>query len=136
MIDLPLTHFRPDEVGITVEQAIKLGYERDLFGTPLVERSQVIQLHPQDILVSEICADYLIKITRFIDMMLVKCYNLSPFYNVRTKSDLLGHLVMGLAPHTSAGYLRASSVSRRRMLVMHTHFSMLQSEGTVSTVIR
>ncbi len=105
MIDLPLTHFRPDEAGITISQANKLGYERDLFGTPLIERSQVIELHPQDILVSESCAEYLVKITRFIDMMLVKCYNLPPFYNVQTKSDLLGHLVMGLAPHTSAGVL-------------------------------
>ena len=30
---------------------------------------------------------------------------MEPFYNVKEKSDLIGHLVAGLAPHTSAGVL-------------------------------
>ncbi|HVP93832.1 MAG TPA: DNA-directed DNA polymerase II large subunit [Methanoregulaceae archaeon] len=105
MIDLPLTHFRPDETGVTVSQLNKLGYEKDLFGTPLLDPSQVVELRPQDILVSESCAEYLVKVARFIDSLLGKCYGLPPFYQVNSKSDLLGHLVMGLAPHTSAGVL-------------------------------
>jgi DNA polymerase II large subunit len=30
---------------------------------------------------------------------------MEPFYNVKERSDLIGHLVAGLAPHTSAGVL-------------------------------
>ncbi|MFX1565149.1 MAG: DNA polymerase II large subunit, partial [Promethearchaeota archaeon] len=30
-------------------------------------------------------------------------YGLDPFYNLQTPEDLVGHLVIGLAPHTSAG---------------------------------
>ena len=120
MIDLPLTHFRPDEAGITVEQAKALGYERDLFGTPLVDPSQVLELRPQDILVSGACADYMVHVAQFIDDLLVKCYHLPPFYNVRSRADLLGHLVMGLAPHTSAGVL-ARLVGFTRANVGYAH---------------
>ncbi|MFC2154028.1 DNA polymerase II large subunit, partial [Candidatus Altiarchaeota archaeon] len=34
---------------------------------------------------------------------LVKFYGLQPFYQAERKEDLLGHLIVGLAPHTSAG---------------------------------
>ena len=55
--------------------------------------------------------------------MLVKCYNLPPFYNVQTKSDLLGHLVMGLAPHTSAGVLaRLVGFSKANVGYAHPFF--------------
>ena len=105
MIDLPLTHIRPAEVGVPVGRLKELGYERDIDGKELTEPSQVLELRPQDILVSDSCAEYLIRITRFIDDLLVSCYGLPAFYSVKTRDDLIGHLVIGLAPHTSAGVL-------------------------------
>ena len=45
------------------------------------------------------------KVTQFIDDLLVKFYELPAFYKVTTRDDLIGHLVIGLAPHTSAGVL-------------------------------
>ena len=105
MIDLPLTHFRPREVGISPESLKQLGYEQDICGRPLTVPDQVMELLPQDILVSRACADYMVHIAQFIDDLLVKCYNLPPFYNVSRREDLIGHLVIGLAPHTSAGVL-------------------------------
>ncbi len=43
--------------------------------------------------------------TKFIDELLEKVYGLKPYYNLKSKADLVGHLVVGLAPHTSAGTL-------------------------------
>ncbi|MDN7026100.1 DNA-directed DNA polymerase II large subunit [Methanoculleus sp. FWC-SCC1] len=105
MIDLPLTHFRPDEVGVSVEKLRSTGYTHDIHGAELTEPSQVLELRHQDILVSEDCGEWLIRGANFIDELLEKVYGLEPFYNVKTRSDLVGHLVMGLAPHTSAGVL-------------------------------
>ena len=35
--------------------------------------------------------------------MLVRLYGQEPYYNLKNKKDLIGHLIVGLAPHTSAG---------------------------------
>jgi len=105
MIDLPLTHIRPREVGVTVGRLRALGYERDIDGNPLTGESQVLELRPQDILISDSCAEYMVRVATFIDNLLESVYGLPAFYRVRTRDDLIGHLVIGLAPHTSAGVL-------------------------------
>ena len=120
MIDLPLTHIRPDEVRVPVERMRELGYVRDINGYDLRNGTQIIELHPQDILLSDSCADYMIKIARFIDDELTKIYSLPAFYNVKTRDDLVGHLMIGLAPHTSAGVL-ARIVGFTRANVGYAH---------------
>ena len=120
MIDLPLTHIRPDEVRVSVEQLRSLGYTKDTRGYDLQNASQVIELHPQDILVSDSCAAYIVSVAQFIDDLLVKCYRLEPFYKVNCPEDLVGHLVIGLAPHTSAGVL-ARIVGFTRANVGYAH---------------
>jgi DNA polymerase II large subunit len=120
MIDLPLTHFRPDETGVSVERLRALGYTHDIRGEDLRERDQVLELRPQDILVSEDCARYLVKAAGFIDELLGKVYHLPPFYRVGDPSDLVGHLLVGLAPHTSAGVL-ARLVGFTRANVGYAH---------------
>jgi DNA polymerase II large subunit len=105
MIDLPLTHIRPDEVKVSVEKLRSLGYVKDTFGYDLQNGKQVLELRPQDLLISDSCADYMIKVAQFIDDLLTKLYGLPPFYKVKSRDDLIGHLVIGLAPHTSAGVL-------------------------------
>ena len=120
MIDLPLTHFRPDEAGVSVERLRALGYTHDTHGNELHEPSQVLELRPQDILVSEDCARYLVKVAAFIDELLEKVYHLPPFYRVGEPSGLVGHLLVGLAPHTSAGVL-ARLVGYTRANVGYAH---------------
>ncbi|MGI6503024.1 MAG: DNA-directed DNA polymerase II large subunit [Candidatus Methanoculleus thermohydrogenotrophicum] len=105
MIDLPLTHFRPDEIGVPVDRLRKLGYAHDIYGQELIEPDQVLELRHQDILVSEDCGEWLVRVAKFIDDLLVKVYGLEPFYRAEEPLDLVGHLLMGLAPHTSAGVL-------------------------------
>ena len=120
MIDLPLTHIRPDEVRVSVEQMRTLGYTKDTKGYDLQNGSQVVELHPQDLLVSDSCAEYMVSVALFMDDLLVKCYGLEPFYNIRKPADLVGHLVIGLAPHTSAGVL-ARIVGFTRANVGYAH---------------
>ena len=43
--------------------------------------------------------------TRYLDDLLVTLYGMDRFYNCETKEDLVGHLIMGIAPHTSGAIL-------------------------------
>lgn len=103
--DLPLTHFIPSEIGVTVEKLLEMGYEKDCYGNPIENEDQIIELKVQDIVISNNCGEYLLHTAQFIDDELERYYHMDPFYNVKEKSDLIGHLVAGLAPHTSAGVL-------------------------------
>jgi DNA polymerase II large subunit len=103
--DVPLTHFRPAEIGIDVATALSLGYTKDFTGAELTGPDQLIELKVQDVIIPESCADYMVRISRFIDDLLVKVYGLEPFYGITRKEGLIGHLVVGLAPHTSGGVL-------------------------------
>jgi len=103
--DLPLTHFVPKEIGVTVEKLLEMGYEKDCYGNPIENEDQIVELRVQDIVISDNCGEYLLRTAQFIDDELTRYYGMEPFYNVKEKSDLIGHLVAGLAPHTSAGVL-------------------------------
>ena len=105
MIDLPLTHFQPHEINVSVEKLRSIGYTKDTWGAELTDPHQTVELLPQDILVSEDCGNYLVKVAKYIDEELTELYHLKPYYNAETPQDLVGQLIMGLAPHTSAGVL-------------------------------
>lgn len=103
--DLPLTHFIPREIGVSVEKILEMGYTEDIYGEPITRDNQIIEIKIQDIVVSESCGDYLLKVSKFIDDLLVKYYHMDAFYNAESRTDLIGELIAGLAPHTSAGVL-------------------------------
>ena len=105
MTDAPLTHFRPKEIGTTVERLKELGYTKDYQGNELKNAEQICELKPQDVIISKKCAEYFTKVARFIDDLLVKFYGMERFYNIRKLENLTGHLTVGLAPHTSGGSL-------------------------------
>ncbi|HJJ88850.1 MAG TPA: DNA polymerase II large subunit [Methanocorpusculum sp.] len=105
MIDLPLTHFRPAEIAVSIEKLREIGYTKDMHGEELVSPEQVVELNPQDILVSEDCGEYLVRVAKYMDQLLEKLYGLPAFYHAEVPEDLVGQLILGLAPHTSAGVL-------------------------------
>jgi DNA polymerase II large subunit len=105
MTDTPVTHVRASEMSISVEKLRELGYETDYAGAPLEDPGQLVELKPQDIVVSKNCGHYLLGVSKFIDEMLERLYGQEPFYNASNPDDLVGHLIIGLAPHTSAGVL-------------------------------
>jgi len=103
--DLPLTHFKPSEIGVSIEKLKELGYTTDFQGETLKYEDQIVELKVQDVVISRECADYLMKVASFVDDLLENFYGLERFYNVKKRDDLIGHLIIGLAPHTSAGVL-------------------------------
>ncbi|MGV8141078.1 MAG: DNA polymerase II large subunit [Candidatus Woesearchaeota archaeon] len=110
--EIPITHFKPKEIGVNVEKLKKLGYLRDIKGRALENEDQILEIKPQDLLLpccpdspDESADEILFRTTKFIDGMLEKVYGLKPYYNLNSKEDLAGHFVIGLAPHTSAGAL-------------------------------
>ena len=105
MTDLPLTHFKPSEIGVSVKKLRELGYKYDYEGNELKNENQIVELKPQDLILPRSAGEYLVKVAKFIDDLLVKFYKLEPFYRAEKPEDLIGHLVIGLAPHTSAGVL-------------------------------
>lgn len=109
--DAPLSHFTPAEVKVPYQKLKELGYAQDIDGKPLESDAQILEIKPQDIIISdfkndgESCVDYLLHATQFIDDLLEKYYGLPRFYNIRQKRDLIGTLIVALAPHTSTGIL-------------------------------
>ncbi|MDE1833410.1 MAG: DNA polymerase II large subunit [Candidatus Micrarchaeota archaeon] len=103
--DAPMTHFYPSEVGTGVERLRLLGYDVDYKGEPLVSDNQLLELRHQDVLINRRCANYAMGVAKFIDQLLQRYYGLEPFYNLNSIEDLVGHLVVTLSPHTSAGVL-------------------------------
>lgn len=121
--DAPLTHFTPREVFVPVEKLRELGYTHDYKGAPLTEDDQILELKPQDIVIPFKCASYFVKVAKFIDELLVKFYGQQPYYNVEKEEDLVGHLVVGLAPHTSAGILgRIVGFTKANVCLAHPYW--------------
>ena len=105
MIDVPVTHFKPSEIGTPWKKIYELGYHYDMYGKKLKSDDQILELFPQDFIPSINGRDHLISTCNFIDDLLTKFYGMKAFYNVKTGLDLVGHLGIGLAPHTSGGVL-------------------------------
>ncbi|PKP53975.1 MAG: hypothetical protein CVT90_02095, partial [Candidatus Altiarchaeales archaeon HGW-Altiarchaeales-3] len=103
--DAPVTHFKPKEVDVSIEYLKKLGYTHDYNGNELTDENQILELEVQDIIIPYNGAEYFMRTAKFVDELLRKFYGLENFYNIRTKEDLLGVIVVGLAPHTSAGIM-------------------------------
>lgn len=102
MTDLPVTAVRPAELDVTVEQFRELGYETDIDGEPLQHDDQLVELRVQDIVLSSGAAEHMLKTADFVDDLLEQYYGMEPFYEVEDRDDLVGELVFGMAPHTSA----------------------------------
>ncbi|WP_311170472.1 DNA-directed DNA polymerase II large subunit [Halobellus ordinarius] len=102
MTDLPVTSVRPSELDVTAEHFRELGYETDIDGEPLQFDDQLVELKVQDIVLSDGAAEHMLKTADFVDDLLEQFYDLPPFYEVEERDDLVGELVFGMAPHTSA----------------------------------
>lgn len=121
--DVPLTHFTPKEIEIDANTARSLGYVTDHLGRELKSSDQLVEIKVQDVIVPNACADYLMRAAQFVDDLLERFYGLQAFYNITRKEDLVGHLVVGLAPHTSGGVLaRIVGFTEARAGYAHPYF--------------
>ena len=99
----PLTHFKPSWIGTSIEKLKELGYTHDVNESPLTNNDQIIELRIQDVIIPYNSGNYLVNVCKYIDIQLEKFYEKSKFYDVKNTDDLVGHLIIGLAPHTSVG---------------------------------
>jgi DNA polymerase II large subunit len=148
--DVPLTHFRISEINQTVEGIKALGYTQDSEGKPITSDAQVVALMAQDILVSRHGMEYISRIANFIDDTLVNLYGLHPFYKLRNEKDLIGHMVVGLSPHTSAcvlariigytdanvGYAHPYFHTAKRRNCFHGDEKILVHDGSKSSIVK
>ncbi len=121
--DLPITHFIPSEIGVSPGKLVEMGYTQDIHGKKIEDEFQIIEIKVQDLIISDDCAQYLIRVSQFIDDSLESFYQEERFYNVKEKEDLIGHLMVGLAPHTSAGVLgRVVGFTKAAACYAHPYF--------------
>ena len=43
MVDMTLTHFKPIELGLTVQDCVDLGYDKDCYGEPLKKKTKLLK---------------------------------------------------------------------------------------------
>jgi DNA polymerase II large subunit len=110
--ELTLTHFKPFEIGTSVEKLKQLGYTTDCYGKELISNDQILEIKPQDCILpacpvspNETANDVMLRTMQFIDELLVSFYGEKPYYNAKNVDDCIGQYIIGLAPHTSAGIL-------------------------------
>jgi len=139
MTEMPLTHFKPVEIGTSVERLKELGYIKDIYGNDLVNDNQVLELRLQDVILPS-CPDsleegadaILFRVANFIDELLVNLYGLDKFYNLKKKEDIVGHFVVGLSPHTAAGIVaRVIGFSKIQALLAHPLFHSIMRRDCV-----
>jgi DNA polymerase II large subunit len=110
--EIMITHFKPKEVGTPVGKLKELGYHVDINGEALERDDQILELMPHDVIMpacpvtmEEKADDVFFNISKFIDEELEKFYKLPKYYNLKSKEDLVGHLVACMAPHNCAGVI-------------------------------
>jgi len=101
--DIPLMHFKPKEINVSIEKLIEMGYVRDKNGDPIKDEDQIVELKTQDVVLNIDNGNFLVRVAKYVDDMLESVYGMPRFYNAIKITDMIGHLVIGLAPHTSSG---------------------------------
>lgn len=109
MTEMPLTHFKPKEIGTSIRKLKELGYEKDIYGKELENEEQILEIFPHDIILpscpdskDEKADDVFLNVAKFIDEELVRAYGVKPYFNLQNKDGLIGVLLGCMAPHTSS----------------------------------
>jgi DNA polymerase II large subunit len=144
--EAPFLYFKPKEVFTDIETLKKLGYDKDYKGKILENEEQILELKPQDILLpscpdtlDENADDVFVNVSKFIDNLLVRLYGLKPFYEVKSREDLVGHLVACMAPHNCAavvGRIIGFSKSQTLFASPYMHAAMRRDcDGDEATIM-
>ncbi|NHI93161.1 MAG: DNA polymerase II large subunit [Candidatus Lokiarchaeota archaeon] len=121
--DAPLTHFKPNEISVSVKKMREIGFEKDVNENALIDGEQILEMKPQDILISKKAFKYIKRIADFVDDELEFIYDLPRYYNINNEEDLIGHLVVGIAPHISSAIVgRIIGFSEAQIGYAHPYF--------------
>ena len=107
--EMPLTHFKPLEIGTSISKLRELGYCYDVYGAELEREDQILEIFPHDVVLpacpetpDEKADDVLMNVCKFVDDELEYLYKLPRFFNCKKKGDLAGVLLGCIAPHNCA----------------------------------
>jgi DNA polymerase II large subunit len=107
--EMPLTHFKPKEIGTSIFKLKQLGYEKDIYGKSLENIDQILEILPHDVILpscpqtpDENADDVLMNICSFVDDELQYLYKTEKIFKCKTKEDLAGVLLGCIAPHNCA----------------------------------
>lgn len=110
LTELPLTHFKPKEISTSIETLKKIGYLYDIYKEPLVSDDQILEIKPQDVILpmakegfASSADKVFINTANFVDELLEKFYDMKPYYKIEKREDLVGQIIIGMAPHISSG---------------------------------
>ncbi len=140
MTEMPITTFKAKEIGTNLERLKELGYKKDIYNNDIIDENQLIELRAQDIILPSCVGamedgadNVLVRVAKFVDDLLVRLYNEKPFYNIKSKGDLIGQLVIGLAPHTSAAIVgRVIGFSKTQGCFAHPYWHAAQRRDCFS----
>ena len=134
MTEMVITHFKPKEIGTSIAKLKELGYEKDMNGRELQDNEQIIELFPHDVILpacpvtgDEPADDVFLNIAQFIDDELEKIYGLEKTFNAKTKEDVLGALLVCIAPHictATVGRLIGFSKNQTMLASPYMHAAM------------
>ncbi len=107
--EMPLTHFKPKEIGTSISRLKELGYTQDIYGKEIESVEQILEIFPHDVVLpacpdtpDEKADDVIRNICSFVDDELEFLYKLPRLFNCKTKDDLAGVLLGCIAPHNCA----------------------------------
>lgn len=107
--EMPLTHFKPKEIGTSITKLIELGYEKDVYGNDLSSDQQILEIFPHDVVLpacpetlDEKADDVFVKVAKFVDDEFENIYSMGRLMNVNFREDLIGQLLGCMAPHNCA----------------------------------
>ena len=146
MTEMPLNHFRPREIGTSIELLRGMGYTHDIDEKPLEQENQMLALLPHDIVLpachdsdDEPADETFMRVCAFVDDELERMYKLPRFYNVKSRSDLVGQLFVCIAPHictATVGRLIGFSKTQAMLASPFMHAAMRRDcDGDEAAVI-
>ncbi len=107
--EMPLTHFKPKEIGTSIFRLKELGYSTDIYGKELESVEQILEIFPHDVVLpacpdtpDEKADEVIRNICSFVDDELEFLYKLPRMFNCKTNDDLAGVLLGCIAPHNCA----------------------------------
>jgi len=108
--ELPITHFKAREIGTSIEKLKEMGYTKDIYDKELENEEQILEIYPHDIILpayqeEEPSDKVFMNVAKFMDNLLLRFYEIEPFYNLDKKEDLAGQLVVFISPHNAAGVI-------------------------------
>jgi len=113
--NMPLTAFLPNLLITDYGKLKELGYDLNE-----ISSGKPVPLYVQDVILPKKAAKHLVNVAKFLDELLEKIYKLPSFYNVKEENDLIGHLIVGIAPHTSVAVVgRIIGFSNSQVCLAH-----------------